>query len=403
MDSVDDYLAEILAAIAPLPPRELGLEDADGSVLAEDITAQWPLPSFDNSAMDGYAVRAADIAAATSDAPVTLPVRGEVAAGDTREHQLAPGSCLRIMTGAPLPDGADAVVPVELTDGGAARVQISQPAAAGDSIRRAGGDAAPGDVLLEAGAKIGPASLGLLAAAGRAAVLGRPPPRVAVFSTGNELAAPGTPLARGRIWESNSFMLASAARQAGADAARHPSVPDDPDQVLAVIEDAANRADLLLTSGGVSMGGEHDVVKAALRKLGTVRFRKVAMQPGMPQGFGMIGPDSTPILTLPGNPVSAFVSFQLFVRPALRALQGSAARRQRTSRATLAAPLRSPRDKRSFLRGVLAADGTEVTPLSGQASHQLAALARANALIVVPERVTGMQAGEVAEVICLDD
>ena len=170
-----------------------------------------------------------------------------------------------------------------------------------------------------------------------------------------------------------------------------------------MIEDAANRADLLLTSGGVSMGGEHDVVKAALRKLGTVRFRKVAMQPGMPQGFGMIGPDSTPILTLPGNPVSAFVSFQLFVRPALRALQGSAAGRQRTSRATLAAPLRSPRDKRSFLRGVLAADGTVVTPLSGQASHQLAALARANALIVVPERVTGMQAGEVAEVIWLDD
>ena len=261
-------------------------------------------------------------------------------------------------------------------------------------------------MLLDAGTRIGPASLGLLAAAGRASVLGRPRPRVAVFSTGNELAAPGTPLVRGRIWESNSFMLASAARHAGADAVRHPSVPDDPDQVLAVIEDAAEQADLLLTSGGVSMGGEHDVVKAALQKLGTVRFRKVAMQPGMPQGFGMISTGSTgstPILTLPGNPVSAFVSFQLFVRPALRALQGSAAGRQRIARAKLTAPLRSPRDKRSFLRGVLAAGGTEVTPLSGQASHQLAALARANALIVVPERVTGMQAGDVAEVICLDD
>jgi molybdopterin molybdotransferase len=406
MDSVDDYLAEILAAIRPVPPRELGLADADGGVLAEDITALWPLPPFDNSSMDGYAVRAADIAAATDNAPVELAVRGEVAAGDTGAHHLAPGSCLRIMTGAPLPDGADAVVPVELTDGGTARVAIRQAVAAGDSIRRAGDDAAPGDMLLEAGTRIGPASLGLLAAAGRASVLGRPRPRVAVFSTGNELAAPGTPLVRGRIWESNSFMLASAARQAGADAVRHPSVPDDPDQVLAVIEDAAERADLLLTSGGVSMGGEHDVVKAALQKLGTVRFRKVAMQPGMPQGFGMISTGSavsTPILTLPGNPVSAFVSFQLFVRPALRALQGSAAGRQRIARAKLTAPLRSPRDKRSFLRGVLAAGGTEVTPLSGQASHQLAALARANALIVVPERVTGMQAGEVAEVICLDD
>ncbi len=403
MQSVDAYLAEILAAVRPLAPRELSLADADGGVLAEDITAQWPLPPFDNSAMDGYAVRAADTAAATADAPVTLPVAGEVAAGDTREHQLAPGSCLRIMTGAPLPAGADAVVPVELTDGGTTQVAIGAAVTAGDSIRRAGDDAAPGDALLADGIRLGPAPLGLLAAAGRASVLARPRPRVTVLSTGNELAAPGTPITRGRIWESNSFMLASAARQAGAVAYRQPSVPDDASQVLAVIEDAAGRADLLVTSGGVSMGGEHDVVKAALEQLGTVRFRKVAMQPGMPQGFGLVGTASTPILTLPGNPVSAFVSFQLFVRPALRALQGKAGGHQRTARAVLTAPLRSPRDKRSFLRGVLAADGTEITPLSGQASHQLATLALANALIVVPEQVTGMQQGDVAEVICLDN
>ena len=403
METVDAYLAEILAAIRPLAPRELSLEDADGGVLAEDITAQWPLPPFDNSGMDGYAVRAADTAAATADAPVTLPVAGEVAAGDTREHQLAPGSCLRIMTGALLPAGADAVVPVELTDGGTTQVAIGAAVTAGDSVRRAGDDAAPGDALLAAGIRLGPAPLGLLAATGRASVLARPRPRVTVLSTGNELAAAGTPLTRGRIWESNSFMLASAARRAGAVAYRQPSVPDDAGQVLAVIEDAAGRADLLVTSGGVSMGGEHDVVKAALEQLGTVRFRKVAMQPGMPQGFGMVGTASTPILTLPGNPVSAFVSFQLFVRPALRALQGKASGHQRTARAVLTAPLRSPPDKRSFLRGVLAADGTEITPLSGQASHQLAALALANALIVVPEQVTGMQKGDVAEVICLDD
>jgi molybdopterin molybdotransferase len=403
MQNVDDYLAEILAAIRPLTPRELSLEDADGGVLAEDITAQWPLPPFDNSAMDGYAVRAADLAAATAEHPVTLPVTGEVAAGDTREHQVAPGSCLRIMTGAPMPAGADAVVPVELTDGGIAQVAIREAARPGDSIRRAGGDAVPGDALLAAGIRLGPAALGLLAASGRASVLARPRPRMTVLSTGNELAAPGTPVTRGQIWESNSFMLASAARQAGAVAARQASVPDDPAKVLAVIEDAAGRADLLVTSGGVSMGGEHDVVKAALEKLGTVGFRKVAMQPGMPQGFGMVGAASTPIMTLPGNPVSAYVSFQLFVRPALRALQGKASGHQRTARAVLTAPLRSPRDKRSFLRGVLADDGTEVMPLSGQASHQLAALARANALIVVPEQVVAMQEGDVAEVICLDD
>ena len=403
MQSVDDYLTEILAAIRPLTPRELSLEDADGGVLAEDITAQWPLPPFDNSAMDGYAVRAADLAAATAEHPVTLPVTGEVAAGDTREHQVAPGSCLRIMTGAPMPAGADAVVPVELTDGGIAQVAIREAVRPGDSVRRAGGDAAPGDALLAAGIRLGPAALGLLAASGRASVLARPRPRVTVLSTGNELAAPGTPVTRGQIWESNSFMLASAARQAGAVAARQASVPDDPAKVLAVIEDAAGRADLLVTSGGVSMGGEHDVVKAALEKLGTVGFRKVAMQPGMPQGFGMVGAASTPIMTLPGNPVSAYVSFQLFVRPALRALQGKASGHQRTARAVLTAPLRSPRDKRSFLRGVLADDGTQITPLSGQASHQLAALARANALIVVPEQVVAMQEGDVAEVICLDD
>jgi molybdopterin molybdotransferase len=403
MQSVDDYLAEILAAIRPLTPRELSLEDADGGVLAEDITAQWPLPPFDNSAMDGYAVRAADLAAATAEHPVTLPVTGEVAAGDTREHQVAPGSCVRIMTGAPMPAGADAVVPVELTDGGIAQVAVREAVRPGDSVRRAGGDAAPGDALLAAGIRLGPAALGLLAASGRASVLARPRPRMTVLSTGNELAAPGTPVTRGQIWESNSFMLASAARQAGAVAARQASVPDDPAKVLAVIEDAAGRADLLVTSGGVSMGGEHDVVKAALEKLGTVGFRKVAMQPGMPQGFGMVGAASTPIMTLPGNPVSAYVSFQLFVRPALRALQGKASGHQRTARAVLTAPLRSPRDKRSFLRGVLADDGTEITPLSGQASHQLAALARANALIVVPEQVVAMQEGDVAEVICLDD
>ena len=403
MESIESYLAEILAEIRPLAPRELSLEDAGGGVLAEDVAAASPLPPFDNSAMDGYAVRAADIAAATTAAPVTLPVAGEIAAGDTSDHQVAPGSCLRIMTGAPMPAGADAVVPVELTDGGTAQVAIGQAVAAGESVRRAGGDAAPGDALLAAGIRLGPAPLGLLAAAGRASVLARPRPRVTVFSTGNELAAPGTPITRGRIWESNSFMLASAARQAGAVAYRQPSVPDDPGHALAVLQDAAGRADLLVTSGGVSMGGEHDVVKAALEKLGTVRFRKVAMQPGMPQGFGMVGTASTPILTLPGNPVSAYVSFQLFVRPALRALQGTASGHQRTARAVLTAPVRSPRDKRSFLRGVLADDGTEITPLSGQASHQLATLARANALIVVPEQVTGMQEGDAAEVICLDD
>jgi molybdopterin molybdotransferase len=401
MQSVDSYLAEVLAAIRPLPPRELGLEDADGAVLAGDVTAAWPLPPFDNSAMDGYAVRAADVAAAAPERPVTLPVRGEVAAGDTARHDVAPGTCMRIMTGALLPPGADAVVPVEWTDAGTGQVVISHAAEPGNAIRRAGGDAAPGDVLLTAGTRLGPVQLALLAAAGHGAVTARPRPRVTVMSTGNELAQPGQPVAPGRIWESNSFMLAAAARQAGCVARRNPTVPDRKEAVLAAIEDALPYTDLLVTTGGVSMGGEHDVVKAALSDLGTVAFRKIAMQPGMPQGFGTVGAGSTPIFTLPGNPVSAYVSFQLFIRPAVSVLQNLNSERLPLVRAVLTSRVRSPEHRRSFLRGILDAETGKISPVSGQASHQLASLARANALIIVPEPVSELPAGTDVDVLVL--
>ena len=401
MDSVETYLADITASIRPLPPRELALGDALGAVLAADVTAQWPLPSFDNSAMDGYAVRAADVAGATDEAPVILPVGGEVAAGDTALHDLVPGTCIKIMTGAPLPSGADAVVPVELTDGGTSQVAIREPVQAGASVRRTGGDAVPGELLLPAGTRLGAMHLGLLAAAGNGAVQARPRPRVAVISTGNELVEPGTRLVPGQIWESNATMLAAAAREAGCAAQRYPIVPDKTDAVLAAVHNALDDADLVVTSGGVSMGGEHDVVKAALATLGTVRFRKVAMQPGMPQGFGTVGPASTPIFTLPGNPVSAYVSFFLFVRPALDALQGFPGERGRHERAALTQAIRSPAGKRSFLRGVLDSAAGQITPVSGQASHQLASLARANALVIVPEQTTSLDAGTGVEVIRL--
>jgi molybdopterin molybdotransferase len=397
MQPVDDYLAEILAAITPLTPRELSLAEADGAVLAQDVTAQWALPAFDNSAMDGYAVRAADVASA----PVTLPVDGEIAAGDTGTRELDPGTSIRIMTGAAMPAGADAVVPVELTDGGTAQVAVREPVDAGASVRLRGGDAVPGDLLLAAGTRIGPVQLGLLAAAGLGRVLARPRPRVTVISTGDELVEPGQPLVPGQIWESNSVMLAAAARQAGCPATRYPVVRDDAGAVLAAVEDAMAGADLLVTSGGVSMGAEHDVVKAALSKLGTVAFRQVAMQPGMPQGFGVVG-GATPIFTLPGNPVSAYVSFQLFVVPALDAFQSLDPKRMPHRQAVLTAPARSPEHKRSFLRGILdrpAGQVAQVTPVTGQASHQLASLARANALIIVPEPVTSLEAGAVVDVL----
>ena len=399
--SIDAHRADILDTIRPLPPTQLGITEAEGSVLAEDITAGRPLPPFDNSAMDGYALIAADTAGAAKDAPVMLRVTGEVAAGDTGAYAVAPGTCLRITTGAKLPGGADAVVPVEETDGGIAQVAIRLAVEPGHAVRYSGGDAREGDVLLARGTRLGPMQIAVLASSGRARAEVFPRPRVAVFSTGDELTEPGQPLAPGKIWDSNSFMLAAAAREAGCLAFRHGPVPDDPQEILPAIEHQLLRADLLITSGGVSMGGKHDVVKDTLSRLGTIQFRKVAMQPGMPQGFGTIGEDSTPIFTLPGNPVSAYVSFQIFVLTALGALQGQPDRQLPSVQATVTGPLRSPPGRRSYLRGVLnRADGA-VTPLSGQGSHQIATLGRANALIVVPESAVHVKEGDDVEVLCL--
>jgi molybdopterin molybdotransferase len=394
--TVEAYRAAILAALAPLAPARLELAEAEGLVLAEDVTAAVALPPFENSSMDGYAVLAADVAAATADAPAVLPVTGEIAAGDTGDYQLRAGTAIRIMTGARLPAAADAVIPVEWTDGGSTQVRIGRPVPAGSAVRYAGGDAAAGETLLAAGTRLRPMHIAVAASAGRAAVTVRPRPRVAVLSTGDELTEPGSPLVPGRIWDSNSYMIAAAARQAGAAANRQVIVRDDPAKILPALEAQAAQADLLITTGGVSMGGEHDVVKEALHALGTVTFHKVAMQPGMPQGFGLIGPRRVPLFTLPGNPVSAYVSFQIFVRPALAALQAADDLGLITVRATLTAPARSPVGRRSYLRAVL--DGGDVTPLSGQQSHQVAALGRANALIIVPAEEGQLPAGHPVDV-----
>ena len=408
LSSVEAYQAVIASAITPLVPVSLELAAAEGCVLAEDVTAAVALPSFDNSSMDGYAVRAADVAGAVRESPAALRVSGEIAAGDTGTYRLEPGTAIRIMTGARLPAGADAVVPVEWTDGGTVQVAIHRAAPEGNAIRSVGGDAAAGETLLTAGTRLRPMQIAAAASAGRGTVSVYPRPRVVVLSTGDELTEPGTPLVPGQIWDSNSYMIAAAAREAGAVVHRRSVVRDDPAGVLPALRERLAGADLLVTTGGVSMGGEHDVVKAALRELGTVTFWKVAMQPGMPQGFGVIGADGkggesggdkTPILTLPGNPVSAYVSFQIFARPALAALQGADDLNLPATAATLTGPVRSPSGRRSYLRGVL--NGTEVTPLSGQQSHQIASLGRANALIVVPEPETQLPAGARVEVLVL--
>ncbi|MEV0974841.1 molybdotransferase-like divisome protein Glp [Microtetraspora glauca] len=394
MKSVDRHLTDILATVQPLAPLEVDLERAHGTVLAEDVASPVALPPFDNSAMDGYAVRAADVAGA----PVVLPVIEDVAAGDSELRAMGPGMVTRIMTGAPVPAGADAVVPVEWTDGGTVRVTVHRPAPAGNAIRRAGEDVHAGEIVLREGSVIGPAQLGILAGVGRRRVLVRPRPRVVVISTGAELAEPGTSLGHGQIWESNSFMLAAAVQEAGGEVFRAGAVTDDPQRFLSALEAQLVRADAVITSGGVSMGA-YEPVKEALAPLGKVVFEKVAMQPGMPQGFGVVGDDDVPIFTLPGNPVSSFVSFVLFVEPALRKMRGLPEGPPRTVRATTTAYLRSPAGKRSYLRAVLS--GETVAPVVGQGSHQLAALASANALVVVPEEVTELPEGAEVEVIPL--
>lgn len=395
MKSVDAHLADILATVRPLAPLELELEQALGATLAEEITSPVPLPPFANSAMDGYAVRASDIA----DAPVTLPVIDDVAAGAGELRAVGPGHAVRIMTGGPMPSGADTVVPVELTDGGTVQVRIEETVREGNAIRLAGEDVQAGAVVLKPGTVIGPAQLGIIAGVGRRRVLARPRPRVVVLATGAELIEPGLPLGPGQIWDSNSFTLTAAARSAGADGFRAPTVGDDPAAFLERLDAQLVRADAVVTSGGVSMGA-YEPVKEALGPLGTVRFDKVAMQPGMPQGFGTVGDDQVPIFALPGNPVSSFVSFTLFVRPALDKMRGLPAGPPATVTVRTTASLRSPAGKRSFLRGVLGSDGS-VAPVHGQGSHQLAALASADALIVVPEDVTEVPAGEQVEVIKL--
>lgn len=395
MKSVDAHLAEILATVRPLAPLELDLEQTLGATLAEDVSSPVPLPPFDNSAMDGYAVRAEDL----SDIPVTLPVIDDVAAGSLELRAVGPGHTVRIMTGAPMPAGADTVVPVEWTDGGTVSVRIDRRAEAGHAVRRAGEDVQSGDVVLKAGTVIGPAQLGIIAGVGRRRVWARPRPRVVVISTGAELIEPGTALQPGQIWDSNSYTLTAAVREAGGEGFRVGSVGDDPGILLDRLDTHLVRADAIITSGGVSMGA-YEPVKEALAPLGTVRFEKVAMQPGMPQGFGVLGDDQVPIFALPGNPVSSFVSFVMFVRPALDKMRGLPAGMPETVTARTTESLRSPFGRRSYLRGVLADDGT-VSPAHRQGSHQLAALAAANALIMVPEDVTEVEAGAAVETVRL--
>ncbi|HZV27788.1 MAG TPA: gephyrin-like molybdotransferase Glp, partial [Acidothermaceae bacterium] len=288
-------------------------------------------------------------------------------------------------------------------DGGVARVRINYAPPAGLSIRREGEDVTAGETVLTKGTSLGAAQIGLLAAIGRARVLIRPRPRVVIFSTGNELVDVGVEPGPAQLTESNSYALSAAAREAGAIAYRVGIVPDDPTKLMSLIEDQLVRADLVVTTGGVSAGA-YDTVKAVLSRLGTVEFLKVAMQPGMPQGFGTVGPDSTPIFTLPGNPVSAYVSFEVFVRPAIRRMLGVLPLYRPLVRARLAQPITKTEGKRAYVRARLDVnDGAYVVaPVGGMGSHLVADLALANAFIVAPDHVSEIPTGATVSVMMLE-
>jgi molybdopterin molybdotransferase len=386
---VEAHLGRILASVAPLAPVTLPLHDTVGLVCAADVVAAVSLPRFDHAAMDGYAVRAADVASATSDAPVLLPVAGVVAAGDATQPALEPGTAWRIMTGAPVPTGADAVVPFEWTDRGREQVRVDGAVPHARHIRIAGEDVAEGSVAVSAGTLLAPRHLALLAAVGIGTVAVHPAPRVAVIATGEELTA-------GQVPDSNTIALTAAGRELGADVQSFGPVPDDADVLRKRIATAAEAADLVVTTGGVS-AGDHDVVKAALGDRSDFWFGSVAVKPGRPQGAGSVTTSdgrSVPVVCLPGTPVAAYSTFLLFAAPALRALGGRV--REVPARGVLDAPVAAAADRTLLLPAGYVAPG-RVAQLIGHVGHSQRLLAAADVLLVVPPGGDPLPAdGEVA-------
>jgi molybdopterin molybdotransferase len=399
--SVEAHVERILAQVAPLAPVTVPLGDAVGLVCAADVLAQAALPRFDHAAMDGYAVREVDVASASPATPVVLPVAGVVAAGDAAQPTLAPGTAWRIMTGAPVPVGADAVVPFEWTDRGREQVRIDGAVPAAQHIRVAGEDVVEGTVAVASGTLLAPRHLALLAAVGTTSVAVHPAPRVAVIATGEELVGPDGRLAdvsAGHIPDSNTHALTAVARASGARVGSFGPVPDDPEILLAQIAGAADVSDLVVTTGGVS-AGDHDVVKAALGDRDGFWFGSVAVKPGRPQGAGAVAASDgrlVPVICLPGTPVAAYSSFLLFGEPALRTLAGRSS--DVRARAILEAPVAVSADRTLVLPAAYVGPG-RITQLAGHVGHSQRLLAAADVLLVVPPGVTPLPAG--AEVVIL--
>ncbi len=399
---LDQAKAHVLANVAPLAPLTVPVGSALGLVAAESVPASSPFPPFDNTAVDGFAVRAADVSGASPSTPARLRIVGTAAAGAAPATPVGAAEAIRIMTGAPIPEGADAVVMVERTSESGGWVDVLEPVAPAANIRRAASDVRAGDVVVAPGTVLGPAHLALLATAGRATVAVVPRPRVGVLSTGDELVPPGEPLGPGQIYDSNRIALIGQIRLAGFEPLDLGCVRDDPAAIEEALRDGTASCDALVTSGGVSMG-EFDYLKSVLDRIGEMRWMQLAIKPAKPFAFGTVA--GKPVFGLPGNPVSSMVSFELLARPALAAMSGRSEIERVPVMAVADEPFRRKEDGKIHFVRVQASRGGKgelrVRSAGGQASYQLTAMAAANALAVL-ENGTGVDAGEPVPCLLLD-
>ena len=396
MLTYEEALAQILGHAAPLAPVQFPLADALGLVLAEDLVTAHDLPPFDNSSMDGFAVRAADI---TINGAV-LPVLGDIAAGALSIPALLPQTALRIMTGAPVPDGADTVVPVEDTEMRGSGVAFLEEAELGQHIRRRGEEVPSGTIVVPQGSRLRPAEIGMAATVGRAEVLAYPKPRVAIVSTGDELVEPGTMIQRGHIYNSNAYALAAQVEEAGGLVTHRLHARDTPEALRAAFDQCAG-ADVLITSGGVSVG-DFDYVKAVFAERGTVDFWRVAIRPGKPLAFGQW--NSTLFFGLPGNPVSSMVTFELFVRPTLRKMAGHSALTRPEVKVRLAEEVSHTSGRRSYQRAIVTREGGGylARTTGAQGSGMLRSMVLADALLILPSDTAVFPIGTELSALLLD-
>jgi molybdopterin molybdotransferase len=426
--SVEEQQARVTAAaVAPRPVR-VAIAEAQGLLCAEEVVTERPLPGFDQAAIDGYAVRSVDVLGVGESDPsndrlravpgdadevpsgsdgITLPVMGDIVAGTRTPSRLQPGQAVRVQTGAPLPTLADAVLPLRWTDGGQSRVRVLRGVRSGAYVRRTGDDVQPGDVAVRAGTIIGAAQVGLLAAVGRDRVLVHPRPRLSVLAVGGELVDVSRTPGNGQVYDVNSYALAAAGRDAGAEVNRVGIVSNDRKELGEVVEGQINRAEIVVIAGAVGGAAAEDV-RSVLSKLGEMEVTRVAMHPGSVQGFGQLGRDGVPTFLLPANPVSALVVFEVMVRPLIRLSLGKRQPMRRIVQARTLSPITSVPGRKGFLRGQLMRDQDTGEYLvqalggaPGASSHLLATLAEANCLVVIPRDAEQIRTGEVVEVAFL--